>query len=246
MQYPSDKNFHAFKNALKWNASAKALWQQLLESHESAITLNIFRHLLCLFRVKGWPICVFCIFDGLCARQKLFSTHCIIRYLIPTNLPSCSKHLHYWMTVFCATFYISFNFFNFLNPFANSLILWTVNQHQKQQKQNDAHNSKQNRQNACFFAMSLPNQIQDAILSCDISCLFKLRTLFGLPDYQLRIFVITIVTVHSSYIHVSLIQKVMLSHYHTFRNSIQRFLKGPHFIDQSLFIIYLKYIRTFI
>lgn len=89
--------------------------------------------------------------------------------------------------------------------------------------------------------MSLPNQIQDAILSCDISCLFKLRTLFGLPDYQLRIFVITIVTVHSSYIHVSLIQKVMLSHYHTFRNSIQRFLKGPHFIDQSLFIIYLKY-----
>lgn len=127
MQYPSDKNFHAFKNALKWNASAKALWQQLLESHESAITLNIFRHLLCLFRVKGWPICVFCIFDGLCARQKLFSTHCIIRYLIPTNLPSCSKNLHYWMTVFCATFYISFNFFNFLNPFANSLILWTVN-----------------------------------------------------------------------------------------------------------------------
>ena len=61
-----------------------------------------------------------CIFDGLCASQNFLSppTNCLITYLIrPINFPQFSKNQLYWMTEFCANFYISSNFFKIPNHF---------------------------------------------------------------------------------------------------------------------------------
>lgn len=70
-----------------------------------------------------------CNADRLCQVYLLHPTICLIRYLIRHinfPLPQLREYLHYWMTVFCANFYISFNFFNiptlFLNLFTAGFI----------------------------------------------------------------------------------------------------------------------------